>query len=482
MKQSNNQKIEQQLKTAVEALTPNVLDRIDLSTPQDQPTVTYMKNYSHLRRMALVMAACLCVFVGGAGTLRYQYMNMQVDTVIGIDVNPSVELTINRKERILSAVPLNEDAREILQEMDLRNVELNIGVNAIIGSMVTHGYLADLDNAILVTVTNDSVSKAKQLRASVVSDIEKTLEENQVQAVVYDQQVIEDEQIKNLSETYGISYGKAYFLKELIDQNENLSMEDMERLSTMTMEEVATEISDHALALGELAEKTQETQAPTLPETIPAESTTVEETTAQEETQAPETTVSETTMVAETEAATTAPEVVPETNKENKVTIDYVDFEDDIVYVYFLDRVRWKNPTVSVRDEDGNTYAAYVDDTDSDICTIKASGLEGGKEYTFVIGGLGVKGKDTYTTVTGYFETPVFAWEDTETEPEETSSEGTTATTEPEESEPESAAQPPETTAESSEANTPETSSASETDSVKPDAQAEEKPANEPSV
>ena len=75
-----------------------------------------------------------------------------------------------------------------MEDMDLKGVELNVAVNAVIGSMVTHGYLDDLDNAILVTVSNDSIKKATALRSSVVEDIEQTLQENQVKAVVYDQQ------------------------------------------------------------------------------------------------------------------------------------------------------------------------------------------------------------------------------------------------------------------------------------------------------
>ena len=86
------------------------------------------------------------------------------------------------------------------------------------------------------TVSNDSVRKASALRSSVVEDIEQTLQENQVNAVVYDQQVIEEDEVRSLADTYGISYGKAYFLKELIDQNQNLTKDDMKRLSTMNME------------------------------------------------------------------------------------------------------------------------------------------------------------------------------------------------------------------------------------------------------
>ena len=70
------------------------------------------------------------------------YQNTRVDSVIGLDVNPSIEISVNRKDKILETEALNEDAVTVLADMDLEGVDLNIGVNAIIGSMVRCGYLS----------------------------------------------------------------------------------------------------------------------------------------------------------------------------------------------------------------------------------------------------------------------------------------------------------------------------------------------------
>ncbi len=47
-----------------------------------------------------------------------------------------------------------------------------------------------------------------------------------------------------------------------------------------------------------------------------------------------------------------------------KIKIDYVDYENGIVMVHFKTRVKWKNPTVSVKDGDNNTYSSKIEDTD----------------------------------------------------------------------------------------------------------------------
>jgi len=406
-KKLNKDQIGQHLKSAVDTLTPNVLDRIDLSVPQDVvPYPYYYKSsWIHRKRFAvLAAAACLCILAMGGGSFHYHAMNRIIESVIGLDVNPSIELSVNRKNKVLAAEALNDEAVVVLGDMNLEGVDVNVAVNAVVGSMVTQGYFDESDNAILVTVTNDSISKASLLRTSIVGDIEKTLEENQVQAVVYDQQVVPLDEVKNLAEQYGISYGKAYFLKELIDQNQELGMDDMEKLSAMTMEEIAAEIAGSSYNLGEFADRKQEP----VKDTPTSETAMTETETASES--SPEVTVrtEETTVL--TETATTAEET-EEKVRPNRIEIDYVDYEDGSVYVYFVTKVKWKNPTVSVFDEEGDSYAAMVRDTSGSGCVIEVSGLEGGQSYTFVLGGLYPVEGGGATTITGYFDKPMIAGE-----------------------------------------------------------------------
>lgn len=411
-KKMNKDKIGQHLKSAVDTLTPNVLDRIDLSLPQDAVPYPYYSTSSRHRRMrsaVLAAAACLCILAMGGGSYHYHAMNRVIESVIGLDVNPSIELSVNRKNRVLEAEALNDEAQMVLGDMKLEGVDVNVAVNAVVGSMVTQGYFNETDNAILVTVTNDSISKASRLRTSIVYDIEKTLEENQVQAVVYDQQVVQLDEVKKLADQYGISYGKAYFLKELIDQNQALTMDDMEKLSAMTMEEIAAEITDSSYKLGEFADRKEDT-----PKEMTSSETEITDTEPEQETEDQRSseadTQAESSVPEETaaQAATTAAETEEEV-RADRVEIDYVDYEDGCVYVYFVTKVKWKNPTVSVFDEDGDSYAAMVSDTSGSECVIKVSGLEGGQSYTFVLGGLYPVEGGGATTITGYFDKPMIA-------------------------------------------------------------------------
>ena len=112
--QWNTDQIEQHLKSAMDTLTPDIWDKLDLSVVQDMPGAALPAGQDHIlnlqrrmRGLVLTAAACLCLVIGGGGAWHYQYQNRQIDSIIGIDVNPSVELSINRKNRVLQALALD---------------------------------------------------------------------------------------------------------------------------------------------------------------------------------------------------------------------------------------------------------------------------------------------------------------------------------------------------------------------------------------
>ncbi|MBO5574667.1 MAG: hypothetical protein J5947_10535 [Clostridium sp.] len=475
--------LESHIRAAVDALVPDVWDRLDLTVPQDSagdmasegtgeaaqaevqrpapdkapegtgdpapdkapvetgdPAPIY-RMYRRMRTIAVAAAACLCIVIAGGGVSFVR--NRQVDSVVGIDVNPSVRLSVNRKERILKAEPLNDDAEVILDDMDLTQVDLNIGVNALIGSMVRHGYLDDLDNAILVTVSNNDRNKAATVRREVVTEVASSLEEHRVSAVVYDQEMEETDEIRALADKYGISIGKAYFLSELVEEND-LSEEDLKKFAGMNMEEIAREIAESSYRLRKTDEEddgapemTEITLAQTTPpETTPAESTEAESSSesesAEESSSAEESTedaasaekkateesaessawaenLSEREIEESVGIGMTEAEEVSVSSSKLKVKIDNVDFDDGRLSVHFKSKVEWKSPSVSVEDQDGETYSAKIVENDSESCEIEVYGLDGGLSCEFIIGGVGSQGEHSYGSVKGYFDTPEIA-------------------------------------------------------------------------
>ena len=156
----------------------------------------------------------------------------KVDSIIELDVNPSIELKVNKNEEVIEAIAQNEEAKQILKDMDLEKTDIDVALNAIIGSMVTNGYIDELANSILLTVENDDSAKGEELRQRLVAQINKILGSDQINGSVLSQNLSEaDAKAQELAEKYNISLGKANLILDILNSNSLLTEQDLVGLS-----------------------------------------------------------------------------------------------------------------------------------------------------------------------------------------------------------------------------------------------------------
>ena len=122
-----------------------------------------------------------------------------LNSVITLDVNPSIEIDVGSDDTVTAVKALNADARVVLGSMDLAGSKLDVAVNALIGSMLTNGYLDDLRNSILVSVTDGDSARAAALQASVSGMIETALGTGGLQGSVISQTVTPDAGLTELA-------------------------------------------------------------------------------------------------------------------------------------------------------------------------------------------------------------------------------------------------------------------------------------------
>ena len=106
---------------------------------------------------AAAIAACLCFVVTGGG---YHYYYAQA-ALISVDVNPSIELTVNRLDRVTSSSALNEDGEALLSGIRLTGMECGEAVKELLQSESGEPYLSGNKN---VVVTVYSANEARQSR------------------------------------------------------------------------------------------------------------------------------------------------------------------------------------------------------------------------------------------------------------------------------------------------------------------------------
>ena len=241
-------RLKQHIASAFDGLTPqttfeDIRRQVVAAPERRQVTMTVIKTSktNKFAKTALTaVAACLLLAVGLFGGVYYSN-NIAVDSVIDIDVNPSIELTTNKNDRVLSAEAVNHDGDDILDGMDLTKTDLKVAVNAIIGSMVQKGYVVDDHSSILVSVQNKSQQKAASIKAEVLADIDRSLGQYNIPAPVINQTVTETDDARRLAEETGISLGKAVFVKNLVSKDATLKEQELAAMSIRQLAELVVE-------------------------------------------------------------------------------------------------------------------------------------------------------------------------------------------------------------------------------------------------
>ena len=238
-----NEQMERRLASAVEKTAPDdvsgVLSRCEERKGTEKP-MTVQKTTK--RRWTTLVAACLALMLLGGGGLFYQQANA-VASVVSLDVNPSIELRVNRDEKVLSCTPLNEDAQEILEDMgggaDLKGAKLDVAVNAIVGSLVRKGYLSEISSAIMISVEDKDSARAKKLQQELTSAVDGVLRTNESKAAVLTQTVTQDAELERQARENSISTGKAALVNRILALNSSLSFDALATLSVGELKDLA---------------------------------------------------------------------------------------------------------------------------------------------------------------------------------------------------------------------------------------------------
>lgn len=236
------EEIEKKLDTAVSGMIPeDMFKRISeniVSVDAERIEKGMKKKFNIFGKGFVGVAAAACVlFAVGVVGVPYYGNNYVPDSHVDIDVNPGVEIVTNKKNKVLEVQSTNQDGAAVIDGMNLKNTELKVAVNALIGSMVQKGYIQNDNTGILVTVRNDNEDKANKVKVEVLNDINTALSTNSVQATVINQTVKTTVDAKKFAAENNISIGKAVFVLNLAAKDASL---DAKELAKMKVSEIAS--------------------------------------------------------------------------------------------------------------------------------------------------------------------------------------------------------------------------------------------------
>ena len=130
-----NQEIDNKIRQAFSNAAPDVLDAVLTECASQEGKVIVMtekRKVSSLKKWAVGIAAAFVLCIGGTAGFRVYQANYTVASTVSLDVNPSVEITVNEKERVLAVDAKNEDGKNIIGDMDFKGSDLDVALNALV--------------------------------------------------------------------------------------------------------------------------------------------------------------------------------------------------------------------------------------------------------------------------------------------------------------------------------------------------------------
>ena len=240
-----DRELEARVQQAFDAAAPDIFESVMADCDGSRGRVVALakdrsKKTGWTRRViaaAAMLALLICAAAGGA------YVNTQANTVtsvVTLDVNPSIELRLNSRDKIVDAAALNGDGQNILDGLELHGEKLDTALDSVIGAMRGKGYLTETKNSVLVTVENADAGKAEALQQRIDSAMEEVMETADFNGAVVSQVLEKTDEVTELARSLAISPGKTQFVTAIsedtgygVDELAKLNISDLNLLRTL---------------------------------------------------------------------------------------------------------------------------------------------------------------------------------------------------------------------------------------------------------
>ncbi|WP_017756329.1 anti-sigma factor domain-containing protein [Calidifontibacillus oryziterrae] len=179
------------------------------------------------KSLALAAAAAIIVIFLASQLLPFNLNNnMVIAAYVNLDINPSLEVGVDKHLHIVEVTPLNEDGQKIVDsyEGDITELTLTQFVNQTINIAKQQGYLNDKKDILLTATAID-----KQTVETIETNIEAIKQEVSEQGIVVEE-LITDEKTREEAKNVGISPGKYEIYKQAV-QTTTLTLEEAKDLS-----------------------------------------------------------------------------------------------------------------------------------------------------------------------------------------------------------------------------------------------------------
>lgn len=184
----------------------------------DKGDVIELPRKSYNKIISIAASIAIFLLVGFGGT---QYFTKEI--TISVDVNPSLELDINRFGRIVSIHTYNEDAKQIVDQLSLKYIPYNKALKEILSDDFFGAYIEKNPYMLVTVQTKEKEKEAiilEYVRSVIDTQIKTSYTGVQIDCISVDGEMLEQ------AHHYGVSAGIYSMLLELQRVGKDINLED----------------------------------------------------------------------------------------------------------------------------------------------------------------------------------------------------------------------------------------------------------------
>lgn len=196
---------------------------------------------SNLVRNKIAFACSLSILFLGFGT--YTYIKLPV-AYVSLDINPSIELSINRFNNVVSTSALNKDGQILLNDINSDDKSVYSIVNGIIDSAIKEKYISNnKPTAIAVASISDDYELRNSLENDLKNSISNHFSKKSIDGTIYSYD--EDLSKRDAAQKMDITVGKMNLIEELISFDERITVDEYKDKSVVNIDDKILEFKDN---------------------------------------------------------------------------------------------------------------------------------------------------------------------------------------------------------------------------------------------
>ncbi len=206
-------------------------------------SVKTARRRSGSRNVIASIAASLAIVILGTGVIAangprvdkdemtltsvVQSVSMAHNSVIMIDVNPSIRIEVNDRDIVVNVEGLNEESQPVLEGLELNGKDYKTAVTEIVTSLQEKEYITNLKNSILISVAASSDDMARGILKSTVETVEQIDKAVDYGFSILGQIISRDATSAATAEKFGISEGRVDIINRFISEHGDYSFDKL---------------------------------------------------------------------------------------------------------------------------------------------------------------------------------------------------------------------------------------------------------------